>query len=298
MISRYGIFCEVIETGNFTKAGQNLGYSQSAVSQSIKSMEKEANMILIDRKKDGITLTKDGEQLFPYISAIYNAEKSFQQKQARMQALDKSVIHLGTFTSVSRNILPQLMKLFKEQYPKTRFILRQGEYTNIEQWLKDGSIDIGFVNADIENGLVNNIIYRDEMMAVFPDNHPLACEQQVTLEQLSKEPFILLDEGDYSLPLSSFSAQNLQPRIEYKVYDDYSILAMVKQGLGISMMYNLVLKGQKEDIKIVRIKEKPVRNIALAWINYDTLPLASQKFADFVLRNIDEILSQKQFQMS
>lgn len=294
MISRYGIFCEVIKIGNFTKVGEKIGYSQSAISQSIKSLEKELGMLLIKRKKDGVILTKDGKQIFPYIHAIYNAEKSLYQKQTKMLSLDESIIRLGTFTSVSRNILPQLIKMFKKEYPKVEFILQQGEYTSIESWLKEGSIDIGFVNADIANGLKTNIIYKDEMLAVLPYHHPLSHKQQVTLEQLSKEPFILLDEGEYSLPLNSFHAQNLSPKIEYKVYDDYSILAMVKQGLGVSMMYKLVLKGLENNLKIVSIKEKPRRNIALAWVNYETLPLASQKFANFILKNIDTILIEKE----
>ena len=61
MLSRYGIFCKVIDTGSFTKAAEIAGYSQSAVSQTVKSIERELGSVLINRGKDGVSLTSDGE---------------------------------------------------------------------------------------------------------------------------------------------------------------------------------------------------------------------------------------------
>lgn len=153
MISRYGIFNKVIETGSFTKVARLIGYSQSAVSQTIKSLEQELGTILVDRKKDGIILTDDGKEFFPYIQAIYTAEVALKQKQKEMQGLEHSVIRIGTFTSVSRNILPHLMKSFKINYPTVNFVLKQGEYTSIKKWIQSGEIDFGFVNSDMISGI-------------------------------------------------------------------------------------------------------------------------------------------------
>lgn len=118
-------FCKVIENGNFTKVAKEVGYSQSAISQSIKALEQELGTILIDRKKEGITLTDDGKSFYPYIQAIFHAELSLKQKQQEMKGLEHSVIRIGTFTSVSRNILPQLMKNFKSLYPTVNFVLNK-----------------------------------------------------------------------------------------------------------------------------------------------------------------------------
>lgn len=125
MISKYGIFCKVIEMGSFTRVAEELGYSQSAVSQTIKAIEQEAGMTLIERKKDGIRLTADGAQYLPYMQAIYAAEQALAQKQGEMQGLYNSTIRIGTFTSVSRTLLPPLMKEFRTKYPTVNFILRQ-----------------------------------------------------------------------------------------------------------------------------------------------------------------------------
>ena len=282
MISRYGIFCKVIELANFSKVARKIGYSQSAVSQTIKSLEKELGVILIDRKKDGITLTSDGKEFLPYLEAIYSAECALEQKHKEITGLENSIIRLGTFTSVSRNILPQLMKQFKKIYPNVNFILKQGEYTSIQKWVQTNSVDFGFVNSNAVSGIDVEVLYEDEMLAVLPPNHPLAQNEMISLAQLAKEPFILLDEGDYSVIMNAFQKLHLSPQIEYEVYDDYSILAMVRQGLGVSAMYGLVLNGLEKGLQIRPIREKPTRPVALAWQNKNTMSLASRRFMEFI----------------
>ena len=282
MISRYGIFCKIIETGSFTRAAELLGYSQSAVSQTVKALEQEMGTTLIDRRKDGTLLTADGEAFLPYFQQIYQAEEALGRKEREMRGLENSVIRIGTFTSVSRNLLPELMMNFKQRYPGTRFVLRQGEYTNIAEWVRDGSIDFGFVNAEAVPGMEMSPLYRDEMVAVLPKGHPLAGKAELSLSELAAEPFILLDEGEYSVPEQAFLRQGLKPQVEYKVYDDYSILAMIRQGLGVSILYRLVLEGFEEGLEIRPIREKLERPVALVWRSWDTMPFAARRFASFV----------------
>ena len=284
MISRYGIFCKVIELGSFTKVADQLGYSQSAISQTIKSLEQEIGTLLISRKKDGMILTADGEKFLPYIQGLAKAEEAFYQKQQEFKGLEKSTIRIGTFTSVSRNILPALMKSFKKKDPYVNFVLQQGDYTSIENWLKSGRIDFGFINADATSGIETKVLYIDEMMAVLPEQHPLAREEVLSLHQLAKEPFILLDEGRYSVLRNAFEAEQLSPAIEYEVYDDYSILAMIRQGLGVSAIYQLVLNGFEEGLAIRPIKERPLRTVALAWQNWETMSYASRRFVEFIIQ--------------
>ena len=287
MISRYALFCRVIENGSFTRTARDLGYSQSAVSQAVRALEKELNLTLIDRrKKDLVRLTDDGRQIYPYIKAIDPAWTALERKKQEMDSLENSTIRIGTFTSVSRNFLPVLLKNFKEEHPGVEFFLRQGEYTSIEKWIREGSIDLGFLSADLSEGLTMEILYTDPLKAVLPPGHPLADKEEVSLEELAREPFILLDEGDVSLPLSRFVSQGLTPRIEYRVYDDYSILAMVEQGLGVSMMYDLVLRGFDTSVRVVPVKGHPERTIALAWANDETIPRAAREFALYAVSNI------------
>lgn len=283
MISKYGIFCKVIEIGNFTRVAELCGYSQSAVSQNIKALEQELGFTLIDRRKDGIRLTADGEQLYPFIKSVYTAEKELEQRQREMNGLTNSIISIGTFTGVSRNFLPPFIKSFKDMYPDVRFVLRQGEYSSIADWIKDGSVDFGFVNAEAVTGVETSVLYEECMMAVLPVGHNLADREYVTLKEIENEPLILLEEGNYSVPLTEFERHNIKPNVAYDVYDDYTILSMVKQNIGISLIYERVLNGYEGDLVIKPIKENPCRKVALAWRNRNTMSRAAKLFTDHII---------------
>ncbi len=290
MLSRYTIFCKVLDCGSFTAAAKALGYSQSAVSQAVRALEAELGSALLLRGKDGVRLTRDGEQYLPYLRAVVGAEQALLQRQRELQGLENSRIRIGAFTSVSRNLLPQLMRQFKQQYPGVQFDLPQGEYSSISQWVREGSAELGFVHARYAAGLALQPLYRDSMMAVLPQGHPLAARDCVSLRELAREPLILLDEGEHSVPLEAFARLSLQPQLAYKIYDDYSILTMVRQGMGVSILYRLVLAGFEEGLAIRPVAEPLERTVALAWRDWDTLPLAARRFAEFTIRRAPELL--------
>lgn len=283
MISRYGIFCRVVEQGSFTRAAAVCGYSQSAVSQNVKALEQETGVTLLRRQKDGIQLTQDGAEFYPYILAVFQSEQALERKRQETMGLQNSVIRIGTFTSVSRNLLPPKMKAFKQRYPQVRFVLRQGEYTSIPQWIRQGDIDFGFVNQDAVEGLETRLLYEDHMLAVLPQGHPLEQEERLTLRQLSREPLILLDEGEHSVLLDAFRQAGLTPNLAYEVYDDYSILSMVRQGLGISVLYEKVVAGFEQGLSLRPILEAPRRRVALSWLSWETMPYAARRFAEFLV---------------
>ena len=87
MLSKYDIFCKVVEHSGFTKAANAIQYSQSAVSQTVKNLEQELGLTLLTRGKEGIHLTADGEAIFPYIQAIANAEMPSRVVSAKCRGL-------------------------------------------------------------------------------------------------------------------------------------------------------------------------------------------------------------------
>lgn len=282
MISKYGIFCKVIEYGNFTKVAEQLGYSQSAVSQSVKSLEAELGYTLIDRRKDGIRLTADGEQFYPYIKSLNAAEAELDNKQREMNGLVNNTIRIGTFTGISRNYLPPLIKSFKQRYPQVKFALCQGEYTSIAEWIKVGKVDFGFVNSEAVSGVEMEPLYTERMMAVLPLGHRLAGSDEVSLVDLSAEPFILLDEGKNSVALTAFAGQGIALSPAYEVYDDYTIMSMIRQNIGVSLLYERVLDGYERDFAIRPVRENPSRQVALAWRNIKTMPKAARLFMNYI----------------
>ena len=285
-MNRYEVFARVVETGSFTRTARELGYTQSAVSQNVAALENELNATLLLRAKNGVTLTRDGQEYLPYIQALCTAHRRLEEKRLEMEGLANAVIRMGTFTSISRNFLPRYMKAFQQKYPTVQFVLEQGEYTSIGEWLREGKVDLGFMTPETAAGLEKIPVSEDEMLAVLPQGHPLAKGEQVTAEQLAKEPFILLGEGEYSVPLRVFREQGLQPDVRYRVIDDYTIMSMVEEGLGVSALYRSVL-GQAAG----RFATRPIcpamkRTIALVYRDKKTLPLASRYFVEFILQEM------------
>ncbi|MCQ6281312.1 LysR family transcriptional regulator [Bacillus sp. EB600] len=282
-MNRYEIFLKVIETESFTKAANELGYTQSAISQMIHSLEEELSTTLIFRSRKGITLTPDGAEFLPYIKNVCNSYRELIEKSKEMQGLQKGIIRIGTFSSVSCHWLPGLIKDFKKLYPSVQFQLQQGEYTSIVQFIKEGSVDFGFVNPDAVTQMHTVPLKQDEMLAVLPCNHPLAGNKNVTLAELGSEPFILLEEGHLSEPLEIFKQNDLHPNIQYRVHDDYTIMSMVEEGLGISILPKLVLNRVSYHLVKKKISPPIVRTIGIAYKNKKTLPISSRFFIDFLI---------------
>lgn len=289
-MSKYKIFLQVKETGSFSITAQQLGYSQSAVSQAVKSLEEELETKLFIRKREGLILTKDGEDYLPYIRSIVASEENLGKKKREKDGLVDEVIRIGTFTSVSRNLLPQLLSRFHEEYPQTKFVLRQGEYDNIHSWIKDGEVDFAFINPENFDDIYAEVIYHDSMKAVLWKQHPLSEKKEVHLKDLIHDPLIVLDEGKKSVALEAFKQHDLCPQIAYQVYDDYSILEMVKQKMGISIMYGLVLAGFEDEVCVKQIKEPIERTIALACEDPDVLSYSARRLFRYIQKEVPALL--------
>lgn len=281
--SKYKIFTEVVNLGSFTKTAEKIGYSQSAISQMVKNIETDMGVCLLERHKDGLSLTKDGQQLWPHIQAIVYAEDALEQKRRELTGLENSTIKIGAFTSVSRNLLPELMRKFKEIYPKVNFFIKQGDYNEISSWVQDGSVDFGFSGREVTVGFSQHTLYEDHLLAVLPLEHPLAVKKEVSLADLAEETFILLDEGEESTIMRAFNKAKLNIRPAYIIYDDYTILAMVRQNLGISILFEQVVAGYEKGLVLRPIKEKPFRRLDLIWKKKEILPTAARNFMSFIL---------------
>ena len=127
------------------------------------------------------------------------------------------------------------------------------------------------------------------MIAVLPMNHPLAKEKALSLDRLTNDTFILMDEGLYNTTLEAFRKKQLKPAVEYVIYDDYSIISMVRNGLGISTLFRNVMEGFEDGLSIHEIEEPIERTICLARRKDKALSYAAEKFRLLTVRELNEI---------
>lgn len=170
----YLAFLRVLECNSFSDAARVMGYTQSAVSQMMKALEEELGVTLLLRSRTGVTLTREGELLLPYIRDVANAHRMLSEQAANFRGLQRGTIRIGTFTSISSQLLPPVMKAFREAHPNLRFELHQGLYSEIEEWVRTGVVDFGFTDASRVTPFVCEPVFRDTMLAVLPEGHPSA----------------------------------------------------------------------------------------------------------------------------
>lgn len=287
---RYIALQKIVELGSFTKAADVLGYTQPAMSQMITSLEKELSIKLLYRSRYGIRLTIEGERLFPAIQNTISQYQSMQEIAKEIRGLDSGTIRIGTLSSISCHWLPQLIQAFQEKYPNVEFILHQGDNNSIPEWIRTSEIDFGFVNLDVLlSTSETRFIKEGEYRAVLPLCHPLANAPYVTLEDLAKDPFLVIEEGSLSKPLEAFRQAGLEPSVRLRVHDDYSILSMVETGIGVSILPELVLRKTNYKVAIRPLHPVVTRKIGLVAKGKNELPIASKYFIDFLFAHIDEL---------
>ena len=287
---RYIALKKIVELGSFTKAADVLGYTQPAMSQMITSLEKELSIKLLYRSRYGIRLTIEGERLFPAIQNTISQYQSMQEIAKEIRGLDSGTIRIGTLSSISCHWLPQLIQAFQEKYPNVEFILHQGDNNSIPERIRTSEIDFGFVNLDVLlSASKTRFIKEGEYRAVLPLCHPLANAPYVTLEDLAKDPFLVIEEGSLSKPLEAFRQAGLEPSVRLRVHDDYSILSMVETGIGVSILPELVLRKTNYKVAIRPLHPVVTRKIGLVAKGNNELPIASKYFIDFLFAHIDEL---------
>lgn len=286
-MNRYIALQKIIELGSFTKAADALGYTQSSISQMIASLENELAIKLLTRSRVGVKLTIEGAELYPYIERSIISYRAMQEKANEIKGLETGIIRVGTVSSVTCHWMPVLIRGFQELYPHVQFLFHQGDYTTIPEWIRTGAVDFGFITPAAAPDLKTVSIKNGEMLAVLPKNHPLAAGKSVPLKELTRDPFILLEEGHFSEPINAFHEAGLEPNIKYTIHDDYAIMTMVEAGLGVSILAELMLRRTNFDIAYLSIEPPVYRSLAVGYKNKDSLPIASKYFIEYLYEHKD-----------
>lgn len=285
---RYKAFYKIVETGSFTKAAEALGYTQAAVSQMMRILEAELKLSLFVRMRTGIKLTPEGEALYPIIKKIVMADRELADKANELYGLETGEIRIGTFSSISQNLMPSLLKKFSEQYPGVKFVLRQGDNATIPDMIRSGAVDFGFLYPSAARGLIMRAVSQDCFLAVLPEEHPLAGKSELTLADLAKESLIMLDEGNIYTTETAFESVGLKPNLKYLVHDDYTILAMIEEGLGIGVLPAAILRHTNYHFNAIPINPPITRTLGIAYQSEELLPVAAKRFIDFMCDYISE----------
>lgn len=279
------IFLKAVELGSITRAAEDMGYTQSAVSRSIADLEREWNVTLLTRNKDGVVLTTQGESLLPDIQTLCNAQRTLETQVSALHGLTSGTLRVGTFTSVSIHWLPGMMKEFLALYPGIRFqLVSKWEFTEVEELVRRGLVDCGFLGLPAGDSLDISFLRRDRLLAVLPPDHPLAGAPCYPMARLTQDPFILIQEN-WDMEISRiFQEEGLRPNVQYTLSDDFAILAMVEQGLGVSILSEMLVRSTSRHVIAIPLERPRYREIGLAVRRGGPIPPLTRRFRDFTLQ--------------
>lgn len=286
-LAKYQTLMSVVELGSLTKAAERLGCTQSAVSHSIDSLEAELGFALLKRNRAGVRLTPEGERLLPAVRGLLNSAEQLNQTASSIRGLEAGMVRIGAFTSVAVHWLPSVLKEFQTDYPKVEFSLFNGDYHDVEQWLSDGSIDIGFVNVPCALDCECIPLMEDRLLAILPENSRFASYPKFPLVECETEPFISLLESSDHDARRALDAAGVRPNVRFYTKDDYAIIAMVEQGLGMSIMPELLLKGRHDRLLQLPLVPEAKRVIGIAIAAGSKAGPATRRFADYVVRYVE-----------
>ncbi len=281
-IQKYMAFVKTVEYGSFTKSAEVLNYSQSGISRMIGDLEKEWSVSLLERSRAGVRLTSDGLKLLPFAQNVCNEYQKLQAQVDELNGLQSGLIRIGTFSSVATHWLPNIIKEFQKDYPNIDYELLLGDYTEIESWILEGRVDCGFLRLPAHPEFETIFLEQDKLLAVLPEDHPMAACESFPVKALCDYPFMLLEKGAKAEISEIFEKCSIKPKVHFTTWDDYAIMSMVESGLGISILPELILRRIPYRIVIKELDIPAYRKIGLAMRDKKSASLAVKRFLDYL----------------
>lgn len=250
-LSQLRILIAVAEYGNFSEAALQLGISQSAVSHAIASLEAELGVVLLSRGRHGATLTPVGQRILVHAQEMVQVLERMGREANLAKGLQGGQVRIASFRSVATHILAGVLAEFHQRYPGIAVTIT--EYRNdheVEQSLREGRIDIGFNCTPTGPDFDSWELLRDQYLALFPPKAVVPAA--ITWADIANCPLVLPPANDYCSMLIREHLARLDQRLRptYEIMEDSTIVSMVSQGVGATIMAQLAAEPLPPDIQV------------------------------------------------
>ncbi len=276
-------FLEVAKLGSFSRAGQKVFRSQSAVSAQIRQLEQEYGDRLLDRSGKVVRLTPAGRVLFAYGERLLKLRDESLLAVADQGATPRGTLVIGANEATCLYVLPEVFAEYCRLYPGVQIsIYRNFSYKIIEK-LENGQIDVGIVTLPVKSpSLKVHAIFKDQLMLMVSPQSPLAKHKLVPVSEIAKHPLLLLKTG-YTRQLMDklFRPCNSHLHVSMELPSIGMIKSFVAAGLGVS----LISAGFARDevsagrVKLIGLQDVELwRELGLVYRRDRTLPRATTTF--------------------
>jgi DNA-binding transcriptional LysR family regulator len=260
-VRRLRVLREVAMRGSFSAAAEALTYSQSAVSQQIAALEREAGTRLVERHGRGIRLTDAGLALVRRADSILVELAAADAELQAIAGLRGGRVRLSTFASAATSLLPAAVTAFRAAHPAVQVELSLVEATDeAVGGLRTGRADLVLLaqpagRPALADQVEAHRLFEDPMLAVLPGGHRLARRRTLRLDDLAGEPWVLGGGpgcSDRATILRACHAAGFEPRVTVDFpTDDYNATqGMVAAGAGVTLLPRLALAVPRDDLAV------------------------------------------------
>jgi DNA-binding transcriptional LysR family regulator len=261
---------EVAQRGSFSAAADALSFTQSAVSQQVAALEREAGAVLVERSARGVRLTEAGEAVVRHADAILARLDDAEAELEAIAGLKGGRLRMAAFESAAATLMPVAIAEFARSHPLVELSMTLLEPEASLAALKAGDIDLAitFGSGKAEDrdgpGVVHHHLLEDPMYLVLPCHHPLARKRGIRLADLASEPWI---GGAPDCECNRMISQacmrfGFDPRIAFETDDYAAVQGFVAAGVGVSLIAELGLRTVRDDIVVRPLgRDTPVRQI-------------------------------------
>ncbi len=279
------VFVEIVRQGSFTLAAEQLHIAQPAVSMTIRKLEEELDLTLLNRQERRVTMTAEGESLLRHAERILDNLASAETEMAEFRGLTHGEVRIGIPPMMSSYYFPQIIRDFRDRYPNLKLSVNGEGAARIQRMIAKGELDMGVIAGQKSmDGLEYQHFLREEIVACTPLSHPLAGRNKISLAEFLLEPLILFKEGYYMRELMDelVATEHLQPQVVFETNLFSLVRSLIKEKLGISTFLRMVVS---DDAELAAISFDPPLHLDLfiAWKADRHLSRANRAFIDFLL---------------
>ena len=276
-------FLEVAKQGSFSRAGEKVFRSQSAVSAQIRQLEQEYGDRLLDRSGKSVKLTPAGKVLFEYAERLKNLRDESLMAVADHGRMPRRTLLVGANEATCLYVLPEVFAEYCRLYPGVQIsIYRNFSYKIIEK-LENGSIDVGIITLPAKSASLKTLpIFRDKLMVMVSPKNPLSKYKVVPVAELVKYPLLFPKTGHTRRLLDRLFRMHIS---ELQVRMELPSIGMIKSfvaaDLGVSLVSATFARDEAESgrVKLIDLEDAELwRELGLAYRRDRTLPRATTAF--------------------
>ena len=188
----YEVFKTVAEYKSFSRTAEAMHITPSAVSHAIANLEEQFGFALFERSRKGVQLTVNGEKMLPLVNRVRECNENVLQEAGRINDSDVGEVRIGVLHSVALTWMPEIIKRFKDKYPKIEVRIYEAGYNEISDLLYKHAIDIGIVaDSFVKAGQMFELLVKDHMVCVVPADFTTKSEKMITVEEIKRGKLLM-----------------------------------------------------------------------------------------------------------